>query len=66
MIAAILLAAGQSKRMIDENKLSKKFQNTPLINHSIKNILSSHIDELIIVVGYQKEIIENLSKKTIK
>jgi molybdenum cofactor cytidylyltransferase len=66
MIAAILLAAGQSKRMIDENKLSKKFQNTPLINHSIKNILSSHIDELIIVVGYQKEIIENLIKKNNK
>ena len=66
MIAAILLAAGQSKRMIDENKLSKKFQNTSLINHSIKNILSSHIDELIIVVGYQKEIIENLIKKNNK
>ena len=66
MIAAILLAAGQSKRMIDENKLSKKFQNTPLINHSIKNILSSHIDELIIVVGYQKEIIENLIEKNNK
>ena len=66
MIAAILLAAGQSKRMIDENKLSKKFQNTPLINHSIKNILSSHIDELIIVVGYQKEIIETLIEKNNK
>ena len=66
MIAAILLAAGQSKRMIDENKLSKKFQNTPLINHSIKNILSSHVDELIIVVGYQKEIIENLIEKNNK
>ena len=66
MIAAILLAAGQSKRMIDENKLSKKFQNTPLINHSIKNILSSHIDELIIVVGYQKEIIETLVEKNNK
>ena len=66
MIAAILLAAGQSKRMIDENKLSKKFQNTPLINHSIKNILLSNIDELIIVLGHEKELIHNLVEKNNK
>ena len=60
MISAILLAAGQSKRMYGENKLAKKIQGIPLIKHSVKNILSSSIDELIIVLGYQKEIIEKL------
>ena len=60
MISAILLAAGQSKRMIDENKLAKKFQNLPLIKHSVKNILTSYVEELIVVLGYQKEIIEKL------
>ena len=55
MISAILLAAGESKRMLDENKLSKKFKNIPLINRSVNNILSSNIDELIIVLGYDKE-----------
>ena len=36
MIKAILLAAGQSKRLKSENKLIKKFKNKPLINHSLK------------------------------
>ena len=60
MISAILLAAGQSKRMIDENKLTKEFKNIPLIKHSVNNILSSNIDELIIVLGYQKTIVQNI------
>lgn len=60
MISAILLAAGQSKRMGGENKLTKKIQGAPLIKHSVKNILTSSINELIIVLGYQKEIIKKL------
>jgi len=60
MISAILLAAGQSKRMNGENKLTKEIQGIPLIKHSVKNILASSIDELIIVLGHQKEIIEKL------
>ena len=66
MISAILLAAGQSKRMTGKNKLTKEIKGTPLIKHSIKNILSSSIDELIIVLGYQKEIIEKLIDKNEK
>ena len=66
MISAILLAAGQSKRMDGENKLTKEIQGTPLIKHSVKNILASSIDELIVVFGYQKEIIEKLIDKNKK
>ena len=66
MISAILLAAGQSKRMNGENKLTKEIQGTPLIKHSIKNILASSIDELIIVLGHQKETIEKLINKNEK
>ena len=66
MISAILLAAGQSKRMDGENKLTKEIQGVPLIKHSVKNILASSIDELIIVIGYQKEIIEKLIDKNNK
>ena len=66
MISAILLAAGQSKRMFGENKLVKKIQGIPLIKHSVKNILASSVDELIIVLGYQKEIIEKLIDKNNK
>ena len=66
MISAILLAAGQSKRMVGENKLTKKIQGVPLIKHSVKNILAASIDELIIVLGYQKDIIEKLIDKNKK
>ena len=66
MVSAILLAAGLSKRMNRENKLTKKIKDKPLIIHSVKNILSSSIDELIIVLGYQKEIIEKLIDKNEK
>ena len=66
MISAILLAAGQSKRMNGENKLTKKIQGIPLIKHSVKNILSSSVDELIVVLGYQKEIVEKFIGKNEK
>jgi molybdenum cofactor cytidylyltransferase len=62
MISAILLAAGQSKRMQGENKLIKEINGIPLIRYTVKNILGSAVDELIIVLGYEKEIL----KKTIK
>ena len=66
MISAILLAAGQSKRMNGENKLTKELQDIPLIKLSVKNILASSINELIIVLGHQKEIIEKLIDKSEK
>ena len=66
MISAILLAAGQSKMMDGENKLTKEIKGIPLIKLSVKNILASSVDELIIVLGYQKEIIEKLIDKNEK
>ena len=66
MISAILLTAGQSKRMNGENKLTKEIQGTPLIKHSVKNIFASSIDELIVVLGHQKETIEKLINKNEK
>ena len=66
MISAILLAAGQSKRMIKENKLLKKFNNMCLLQHSIKNILLSAVDELIIVLGHEKENVEKIIEKNKK
>ena len=66
MISSILLAAGQSKRMNGDNKLVKKIRDIPLIKHSVNNILASSIDKLIIVLGYQKEIIGKLIDKNEK
>ena len=66
MISAILVAAGQSKRMGGENKLTKEIEGIPLIKRSVKNIIASAVDELIIILGYQKEIIEKLIDKNEK
>jgi len=66
MISAILLAAGESKRMKDENKLTKEINGFPLIKHAVKNILGSAIDELIIVLGHEKSIIQNIIEENKK
>ena len=52
--------------MNGENKLAKEIQGIPLIKLSVKNILASSINELIIVLGHQKEIIEKLIDKNEK
>jgi len=60
MISTILLAAGQSLRMKGENKLLKEIKSIPLIKYSVKNILSSTVDEIIIVLGHEKDLIKNI------
>ena len=53
MITAILLAAGQSKRLVNQNKLIKKYKKKPLINHVVQSIIKSKIEKLIIVLGFE-------------
>ena len=63
MIKGILLAAGQSKRLKNENKLIKIFKNKPLINHALNSVQNSKIKKLIIVLGYQfKEVKKKIKK----
>ena len=66
MIKAILLAAGQSKRVKSENKLIKIYKKIPLINHSLKALQKSKVNKIIIVLGHQyknvKKIIKNNKK----
>ena len=64
MISSILLAAGQSKRMSGENKLIKSVKGIPLIKCALNNILKSHVNEIVIVLGYENETIEKLIDKT--
>ena len=53
MITAILLAAGESKRIPKENKLLKKFKNKPLVNHILESLIKSKVNKIIIVLGYE-------------
>ena len=66
MIKAILLAAGQSKRLKSENKLIKKFKNKALINHSLQALLKSKVEKIIIVLGYQNKEVRKVIKKNKK
>ena len=55
MIKAILVAAGQSKRLKGENKLTQKFKNKPLINHAINSLIKrveeKKIEEVILATS---------------
>ena len=66
MISAILLAAGQSKRMQGENKLLKKYKKKYLINHILKSLIKSKVNKIFIVVGYQNQKIKKIAYKNKK
>ena len=63
MISAIILAAGQSKRMGGENKLIKKYNKKYLINHIIGTLIKSKVNKIIVVLGFQKS---KVRKTTVK
>ena len=66
MISAILLAAGQSKRMNGENKLIKKYSNKYLINHILGALTKSKINKIIIVLGFQSSKVKKIIVKNKK
>ena len=53
MISAILLAAGQSKIMQDQNKLLKKYKKKYLINHILNTLVKSKVKNIFLVLGFQ-------------
>jgi len=66
VIKAILLAAGQSKRMKSENKLIKLYKNKPLINYSLNVLTKSKVNKIIIVLGHQYKEVKKIIKKNNK
>ena len=66
MIKAILLAAGQSKRLKSENKLIKLYKKKPLINHSLNALHKSKVNKVIVVLGHQKKDLRKIIKKNNK
>ena len=66
MIKAILLAAGQSKRLGAENKLLKFYKKKPLINFSLNALNKSKVNKIIIVLGYQNKEVKKVIRKNKK
>ena len=66
MISAILLAAGESKRMGKLKQLMPFGQNT-IVEQAIDNLLNSVVDETIVVLGYRaEEVIKTIAAKPVK
>lgn len=67
MISAILLAAGESKRMGELKQLMPFGQNTTIVEQAIDNLLSAAVSEVIVVVGYRaEEVIKSIVGKPVK
>ena len=59
-IAGLILAAGGSSRMGDQNKLMMPFQGKPMLNHVVNASLNSNLTQTFVVVGHQSSEIKNL------
>ena len=66
MISAILLAAGQSRRMNGENKLLKKYKKKYLINHILSSLIKSKINKVFVVLGFQNLKVKKIIAKNKK
>ena len=60
-IKKIVLAAGESKRFGDKNKLSVMINDKPIINHVLHKLLEIYdYSELLVIVGHEHKLIKNL------
>ncbi len=65
-IECFILAAGMSKRMGKVNKLLKIVNNNTVINHTLTNHSESNLDNINLIVGYEKNLIlEHIFKSKI-
>ncbi len=58
-VAAIVLAAGQSRRMRGPNKLLARFDGAPLVRRVAESALASKADPVIVVTGHRAADIAN-------
>ncbi|WP_299378722.1 molybdopterin-binding/glycosyltransferase family 2 protein [uncultured Kiloniella sp.] len=66
-VTAILLAAGQSRRMGPENKLLQKWHGKPLVKWVADNIGESQVDHTIVVTGHEAKLVqETLSQNDVE
>ena len=55
MISAVILAAGESRRMGVQNKLLLKIGTEVLIRKFVKSVCASAVDEVLVVLGHEAE-----------
>jgi molybdenum cofactor cytidylyltransferase len=57
-IAALVLAAGQSRRMGPENKLLAEVDGKPMVAHAVEAVRASQAEAVIVVTGHQRDRVE--------
>jgi len=58
--AGLILAAGGSSRMGDENKLTMPFKGKPMVKHVVNAVMYSNLDHACMVVGHDASKIKTL------
>jgi len=59
-VSAILLAAGESRRMGALNKLTLPVAGVPLLRHTVSTLLDSQLGEIVVVVGHDQQTAQTL------
>ncbi len=60
MISAVILAAGESRRMGEQNKLLLPISGEVLILKFVKSVCASDVDDVLVVVGHEAEKIKDI------
>ena len=60
MISAVILAAGESRRMGEQNKLLLPIDGEMLILKFVKSVCASDVDDVLVVVGHEAEKIKDI------
>lgn len=58
MVSAILLTAGESRRMTRDNKLLLEYKGQPMVRYVAGQLVHSDVKEVVVVTGYQRKQIE--------
>ena len=56
-VSAIILAAGQSSRMENGNKLLLPINEIPMINHVCNTVLTAELDPVVVVTGFESDLV---------
>lgn len=57
-IAALVLAAGQSRRMGSVNKLLQPVNGKPLVRHTVEAVINADVSYRVVVTGFHREDVE--------
>lgn len=58
-VGGIVLAAGESRRFGDGNKLLASVEGTPIVRRSAATLLDSRLDDVVTIVGHEADAVQD-------